>query len=469
MFKLQRLKKTNVLVLGIVIILCIVGSMNIFSTTYYPELQPSSLFFNQLIFYFVGIVVFFVLASFDFKLLNKLIFQLIIYGSTIALLFTVLFVGEEVLGARRWITIGFITIQPSEIAKLTVVLNISYIFTRLKKHKINSPKVFKSNQSDLILKLKKVFIKYDIANVMLIGFELSSIVLLVLLQRSLGNSLLIIGVFCSLVFLKVQWHKSYIVLIIAFVLGVVLNFLQWPNFLNIKFDQIDINLPLYLLSLVIICLISRQYKISKAIGIMIFLITSQMLLIGNLFYSNLQPYQQDRIDSFIGNNSDAESAINWNKQQSLIALGSGRLTGKGYLKGTQSNYKYLPFSYTDFAFAAYAEQFGYSGVLILTSLYALLFNTLIQIALKSRSNLGKYIATGSTFVLALNTFQHMGMNIGKLPITGVPLPFISYGGSSTLVAFIALGLVMSVNNSVGKESNEVKVEMKKSKYKGGNR
>jgi rod shape determining protein RodA len=156
-------------------------------------------------------------------------------------------------------------------------------------------------------------------------------------------------------------------------------------------------------------------------------------------------YQQDRITVFLHPDFDPRGA-GWNRNQSVIAVGSGGLTGKGYLQGTQSLLGYLPRSVTpnDFLFSVIAEEQGFVGSLVVIGLYAVLLFSGLRIAANARDRLGMLLATGVVVMLFFHIFINVGMTIGLMPVTGVPLPLLSYGGSFVLASMTALGLLQNV-------------------------
>ncbi len=168
-----------------------------------------------------------------------------------------------------------------------------------------------------------------------------------------------------------------------------------------------------------------------------------LMLIIPLIYSVLRPYQKERVLSFI---SPSETALSsgYQQRQSIIAVGSGGFFGKGFLQGTQSKLRFLPKHHTDLIFSAYAEEWGFFGVLILISLYSLLFLRIIETAKLARDNFGRYFCIGIVSLLFAHTFVNIGMVIGLLPITGLPLPLMSYGGSFLLLNMILIGIIINI-------------------------
>jgi rod shape determining protein RodA len=157
----------------------------------------------------------------------------------------------------------------------------------------------------------------------------------------------------------------------------------------------------------------------------------------------LKDFQKDRIKVFLNPQLDLRGS-GYSVRQATIAIGNGRIFGKGLAKGVQSQNKFLPERQTDFIFAATAEEIGFIGIVCLLSLYFFVFFRLLKIIRIVKDDLGMYIVTGTFFFLFLHVLINMGMNVGLLPVTGIPLPLLSAGGSSLLTSLIALGVVQNV-------------------------
>jgi rod shape determining protein RodA len=156
----------------------------------------------------------------------------------------------------------------------------------------------------------------------------------------------------------------------------------------------------------------------------------------------IKQYQIDRLTGFTGGGT---TAATYNQKQSEIAVGNGGLEGTGYLKGTQTNLNYVPEQHTDFIFTVIGEEFGFVGAATLLVLYALLLWRAIRIAMLSKDRFGTYLAAGIASMFAIQMFVNIGMTVGIMPITGIPLPFISYGGSSLVTSYIAVGLLLNIH------------------------
>jgi rod shape determining protein RodA len=171
-----------------------------------------------------------------------------------------------------------------------------------------------------------------------------------------------------------------------------------------------------------------------------------LLLIGGIGFAagkRLKPYQQKRIDAFINPDSDPKGS-GYQIRQSLIAVGSGGVWGKGTNQGTQTQGDFLPIPYTDFIFAAFCEEHGFVGGVGILLLYFLILTRLIQNAQQASDMPGAFIIMGVVAVLLFQIVVNIGMVIGMMPVTGIPLPLMSYGGSSMLFTFLALGIVMNI-------------------------
>jgi rod shape determining protein RodA len=173
-------------------------------------------------------------------------------------------------------------------------------------------------------------------------------------------------------------------------------------------------------------------------------LTAVVLIVAGFQVGLVREYQIERLRAFLDPASVSEDALH-NREQAEIAIGSGGLMGVGYLKGSQTNLDFVPEQHTDFVFTVVGEEFGFAGAVVLLSLYGLLLWRALRVAMLSRDPFGTYLAAGIASMLALQMFVNVGMNIGIMPITGIPLPFVSYGGSSLLLNFAAVGLLLNVH------------------------
>ncbi len=173
-------------------------------------------------------------------------------------------------------------------------------------------------------------------------------------------------------------------------------------------------------------------------------LTAVVLIVAGFQVGLVREYQIERLRAFLDPASVSQDALH-NREQAEIAIGSGGLMGVGYLKGSQTNLDFVPEQHTDFVFTVVGEEFGFAGAVVLLSLYGLLLWRALRVAMLSRDPFGTYLAAGIASMLALQMFVNVGMNVGIMPITGIPLPFVSYGGSSLLLNFAAVGLLLNVH------------------------
>jgi len=316
----------------------------------------SNLFFQQIFYIILGLVVFFVFSRLDFRIWEKLGW-LGVLGSIIFLLIPLIF-GTVTRGAVRWIRIGSFTVQPSELVKPFLIAFFSSFFTSEEK-----------------IKFKKA----------LTGFLLLLIpAILIFIQPDLGSSLIIV-----VSILGVLFAAGFPLKIFLGVGGLVLAFLPFVwKFL-------------------------------------------------------LKDYQKERVFGFLNPHSDPLGR-GYNLIQSTVAVGAGKFFGRGLGKGTQSGLQFLPERHTDFMFASFAENFGFFGVLIFLGIFALLLWRILKITSQANNNFAFLFGCGVFCLVFAQGFINIGMNLGLLPVTGIPLPLLSYGGSSFLATMIMLGILENI-------------------------
>ncbi|MBS1593857.1 MAG: rod shape-determining protein RodA [Bacteroidetes bacterium] len=327
-------------------------------------------------------------------------FSYVIYGAFIPLLIGVMFFGAESHGQRNWIRIGGFQMQPSELVKFTTSLALAKYLSTLNVD---------------IRRWRDKWIAFAIIGIpMLIvivqGDAGSAIVFvvfaLVLFREGLESYYLIIGgsvIFLSLLALIVP-HLWYLWIAFAIVAALLIYF----NFKNRRL----------------------VYAIAG-----IALIASVYVTGVNFIFDHLKPHQKDRINVLLG--KEVEKGKDWNIRQSIIAIGSGGLTGKGYLQGTQTKLKFVPEQSTDFIYSSIGEEFGFAGSVLIIGLFIALLMRLMYLAERQRSKYSRVYGYCVVSILFFHFLINIGMAIGVAPVIGIPLPFISYGGSS-LLAFTLL-------------------------------
>jgi len=199
-------------------------------------------------------------------------------------------------------------------------------------------------------------------------------------------------------------------------------------------------------SIILAAILVGQLVVSgtRARYLAVLALTALIAIFGAFHLHIIKDYQVQRITGFFQSDKNLQTA-NYNKQQAEIAIGSGGLTGKGYLHGTQTNLDFVPEQHTDFIFTAVGEELGFVGSMVLLLLFALLLWRIFRTARLSKDPFGTFVAVGVGTMIAIQVFVNIGMNIGIMPITGIPLPFLSYGGSALIADFIGIGLVLNVH------------------------
>lgn len=181
----------------------------------------------------------------------------------------------------------------------------------------------------------------------------------------------------------------------------------------------------------------------KALVMIVMIGLVSLPFLGNIFWTGLKDYQKNRLVAFIDPEADP-SGIGYHLNQSKVAIGSGEFLGKGFLKGTQGPFRFLPERHTDFIFAVFAEEWGFMGSLFLLSLYFFLIVRGLDTARKAKDEFGRMLALGITFMFAVYFFINVGMTLGIMPVVGVPLPFMSYGGTALLSNYISAGVLINI-------------------------
>jgi rod shape determining protein RodA len=222
---------------------------------------------------------------------------------------------------------------------------------------------------------------------------------------------------------------------------VIPGLIALPGFLLIL-KQPDLGSSLSFISIYVILLLAVGVK-SKAYGLIVLSFLMLFPFVWGGIWGSLHEYQQERVLSFVDPNYDpGGKGYHW--LQSRIAIGSGQILGKGLHGGTQTQFKFLPEGHTDFVFAVFAEEWGFLGIALLLTLYVSLFLMGLEVASKARDTLGVLLATGVVGMVGFGVIVNMAMTVGLAPIVGIPLPLMSYGGSSTIMTLAALGLVLNV-------------------------
>jgi len=394
----------------IYIALCTIGFVNIYASIPHSGNAASfdfgSNYGKQLIFVITGIILGLSILLFDGRLFN--VFAPFIYGATLVLLLAVLFIGRNVGGNQAWIPIGSFRLQPSEFAKFgTALLLARYVSTFNPKFR-------------------------DFKTIFIAGVIVAAPLLLIMMQPDTGSAL----VFLAFMFpLYREGLSGYFLLIF---LGMIVLFVA------------DFLVPTPVLIIILLTIGGLFiYANKRKQNLIITTVFVTLIAIGYLFLIKaayekvLAPHQRSRIELMLGLKTDNKGA-GYNVIQSQIAIGSGQATGRGFLQGTQTKYGYVPEKTTDFIFSVIGEEWGFLGCAVVIGLYVFLLLRLINLAERQRSTFSRVYGYSVSCILFFHVFINIGMTIGIIPVIGIPLPFISYGGSSlwsfTILLFIFLKL-----------------------------
>jgi len=335
------------------------GLMTVLSASHVPGQTFSKLFIRQTMWAGIGLVGLLGALSFDYHRLERYAYWL--YAAALALLIATLVLGSKGGGARRWLVIGPISLQSSELAKLALVVALARYLHR--------------QVGDQPLALRAVAVA---------AVLLAPAAALILKQPDLGT-VVVLGLTVGAVLL-VAGLRLRLVLIMATILAPAVPFV----------------------------------------------------------WTHLKPYQQQRVISFINPDADPLGA-GYHIIQSKVAIGSGMLEGKGYLRGTQNRLNFLPEQHTDFIFSVFAEEWGFLGGCLLMCLYSALLVRCFMIAARAKDTFGVLLAFGLAAMIFCQVIVNIGMATGSLPVVGITLPFFSYGGSSLLACMLAIGLLMNIS------------------------
>ncbi len=329
------------------LLLTILGVVVIYSSSIPLAIQ-------QIIFVLIGLAFYFFIRSVDYRAIKSIIKPL--YLINLGLLLVVFLLGVETRGSLRWIPLGSFNLQPSEFAKVILILMLAQFWSK------RAP----------------------------------------------------------------SWRNIFLSV------GLLLPFAL------LVFRQPDLGTTITLFFIWLVMLIASNVAVLKLLSL-----TVLSLLLAPLGWLSLHDYQKQRFLSFISPNQDPQG-VGYNVIQSTIAIGSGELFGRGLGRGTQSRLRFLPEFRTDFIFASIAEELGIVGSIIVLILYLAIFYYIFKILSKVGERFGELIVVGGAAMLFIQIVVNIGMNAGVLPITGITLPLLSYGGSSLITTFIALGFIASV-------------------------
>ena len=418
----QRLyvKGFDITLLLTVLIISAIGIITIYSAVSAGPEDDDKLWVSQLIRLAIALIGMAIVLVIDYRILNGIGYILYIIG--FVMLAVVLAIPEQ-SGARRWVMGG--AIQPSELARIILIIALAQ---------------YLSDKKEIAGQNKVLFTS---------GALILAYTFMIFMQPSLGYALTLIPVALTMLYLG-RVNKTYLlmvslIVIIAAATTILILYKDWDFSSAKAIAKIFLMLAIYT-GLVVFA----YYLISKTrirdgkrwikliapciIGGVVF------AMLGSIA---LKDYQKARLIAFVDSDSDPAGS-GYHIIQSKIAIGSGGFLGQGYLHGTQNRLDFLPAQHTDFIFSVIAEEWGFFGSLIILALYFTLIMNGLKAATMADDLFGMLLATGMVTMIATQMFLNLGVTLGLMPITGVPLPLVSYGGSSLFATFISIGLLLNV-------------------------
>ena len=456
-----QLDKATILVF---LLLIIIGWFNIYAAVYNEEheriVDLSQRYGKQFVWILATLIIAVFVVVTDTRF--YFFFAYFIYGGLILLLILVLFLGKDINGARSWFQFGNLSLQPSEFAKFGTALALA-AYLNAKKNALKKIPAFLISSGIIILPALLIAFQPDMGS-SVVYFAL----FLVLFREGMSPYVFVSGVLMIILFFCTLLMNN---LFLSIGLIAIAFFTAW--LLTGKWKMCLAGFGIYVLAAFIIYLLNSliikalndihilffsviaagvvymfYFYTKKAVTffvIFLFLAGSLAFVnsVGYVFNSVLKPHQKERVEILLGIKSDLHGK-GYNVNQSIISIGSGGFTGKGYLKGTQTKFKFVPAQSTDFIFCTIGEEWGFAGSFIIIVLYVFLLIRLIILAERQRSVFARIYGYGVMAIFFIHFFINIGMAVGLVPVIGIPLPFLSYGGSSlwgfTILLFLFLRL-----------------------------
>jgi rod shape determining protein RodA len=386
--------------------LIIMGWVSVYAAVYDPAhhsiFDLSQFYGKQALWMATSVVLILAILIIDMKFFTT--YAYVIYGVIMALLILVLGIGKEVAGAKSWIQIGGFALQPAEFAKFATNLALAKYLSSIQLNLKDIKQLIRAGAL-ILIPPALIFLQNDTGSALVY-----SAFILVLYREGFSGNVLILGFVLVLLFVLTLLVGKFVMLAVVGVIALVL-------FLLMK---------------------KIRSNILSLIGVLI-LVGGFIFSIDYAFENILQPHQKNRIEVLLGKKTDYKGA-GYNVHQSLIAIGSGGVSGKGFLQGTQTKFNFVPEQHTDFIFCTVGEEWGFVGTSIVVILFVFLLIRLIIVAERQRSIFARIYGYGVASILFFHFTINIAMTIGLAPVIGIPLPFFSYGGSSlwafTILLFI---------------------------------
>ena len=392
------------------LVMVTMGWFNIYAAVYNEDYKSifdtSQSYGMQLVWIISSLFIAFVILVIDGEAFPRLAW--VIYGAFILLLIAVIFVGAEVKGSKSWIGVGSFRVQPAEFAKFATNLAIAKY-------------------------LSNINIKIDNLKTKLVAGALFAVPALIIILQNETGSALVYGSFILVLF-REGLSGNFLILGLMMVVLFVLALLV---------DETILSVILAIVAASSLFFIRRKMRNILALAGILIAALSFVYSVDYAFVNVLEPHQKKRINVLLGKEVDPKGA-GYNVNQSMIAIGSGGVFGKGFLKGTQTKFNYVPEQSTDFIFCTVGEEWGFVGSVVVIGLFVILLLRIIYLAERQRSAFSRIYGYGLASIIFIHLSINIGMTIGLAPVVGIPLPFFSYGGSSlwsfTILTFIFVRL-----------------------------
>lgn len=444
------------------LVLVILGWMNIYASVYSEEsagiLDFSQRYGKQLTWILAALAIAFLVQVIDSRFYS--FFAYLIYGIFILFLLLVLIFGREVHGSRSWIELGLFRFQPAEFAKIGTGLALAR-YLSAPNRKIHSPRTIGTMALIVLVPAFLILVQPDMGSALvffafilvlyreglsgtILFIALMSVVLFIL-ALVLDRLFIILGlIFLALIALQIIERKSRYTFVALTILGsLIVAAFGFKTLLNWNISGYFLIVISTLLAGLVFLYFGYKKKIRNGIFVYLILIgaIAFSFSVDHVFHNVLEPHHQKRINILLGIESDPYGS-GYNVNQSKIAIGSGGFAGKGFLNGTQTKFKFVPEQSTDFIFCTVGEEWGFLGTFTTIFLFSILLIRLIILAERQKSLFSRIYGYAVFSILFFHIGVNIGMTIGLLPVIGIPLPFLSYGGSSlwsfTLLLFIFL-------------------------------
>lgn len=382
----------------VTVALVAIGLISLYSATY--EQGASAMFTSQLVFAVTGVGVMLGVAFLPERWIRIASYPS--YLVSLVLLGLVMIIGTEINGAKSWIVLGPVSLQPSEFAKIGALMAAAFFISREGREL--------TNWRDLG-----------------ITTGLIALPLLIVFKEDLGSA----TVFAALIVAVMLWAGAdlFLVFTVAAPIGVAIAALFSPIAMYVALGVVLVSMLLFRRSVIVTAL---GFAVSVAVG-----------FATPIIYQKLPEYQRVRIEVIFDQSNIDPRGYGYNLIQSMLAIGSGGLTGKGFLQGTQTQLRYVPEQYTDFIFSVTAEEFGFLGALLVIVLLTSLVWFAVNTAFHLRDKFESTLCFGIGAIFLYHMIVNIGMTVGLAPVIGIPLPFMSKGGSSLLVNMAMVGLLLN--------------------------